>query len=80
MKTYGVLEVHHHALLRRKLAQAVTLVAYMREVSGSNLGRNIKYPVLSPGFSPFLQENSVITYSIRSRSLASTPFSNSLCQ
>jgi hypothetical protein len=61
MKTYGVFEVYHHALLRIKLAPAVMLVACVREVPGSNLGNEINHPVLFPGFSQFLEENSVIT-------------------
>jgi hypothetical protein len=50
MKTYGVLEVYHHALLRSKLAQAVMLVACVREMPGSNLDTDINYPALFLGF------------------------------
>jgi hypothetical protein len=50
MKTYGVLEEYHHPLLRRKLAQAVMLLACVRKEPSSNLGSVINYPVLFPGF------------------------------
>jgi hypothetical protein len=39
----------------RTVGAAVTLVAYIREMLGSNTGRNIDYPEILCGFTKFLQ-------------------------